>query len=109
MDVLGGAWVVDHAGEHDVPQGRVCLAVAAAVEAVPLVLAAAGIERRRAAEVSESRLVAKPPRIVAGGDEERRSGVSPNAQSGNEFGRSLFDQGLEDGVDLGDLLFEGEG
>ena len=37
--------------------------------------------------------------IVAGGDEERRRDVGPDAQRGDELGRGLFDQGLEDGVD----------
>jgi hypothetical protein len=38
-----------------------------------------------------------------------RRGVGPDAERGDQFGRGLFDQGLEDGVDLGDLLFEGDG
>ena len=45
IDVFGGARVVDHAGDHDVPEGRVGLTVTAAVEPVSLVLAAAGVER----------------------------------------------------------------
>jgi hypothetical protein len=45
VDVLGGSWVMDHAGDHYVPQGGVRLTITAAVESVPLVLAAAGIER----------------------------------------------------------------
>ena len=34
IDVFGGAWVIDHARDHDVPQGRVGLTIAAAVFAL---------------------------------------------------------------------------
>ena len=81
------------------PEGRVGLTVAAAVEPVSLVLAAAGVERRRTAEVGEGRFVAQPLGIVAGGDEECGGGVGSDAEGGDKFGRSLFDQGFEDGVD----------
>ena len=45
IDLLGGARVIDHAGDHDVPQGRVGLAIAAAVEPVPFLLTAARFDR----------------------------------------------------------------
>ena len=87
IDVLGGSRVVDHAGEHDVPEGRVGLTIAAAIESVSLVLAAAGIEWRSAAEVGKSSLVAQAPGIVTGRNKECRRGVGPDAEGGDEFGR----------------------
>jgi hypothetical protein len=63
--------VVDHAGDHDSPERRVGLAVAAAVESVSLVFAAAGVDPGCAAEVGEGALVAEPLGVVAGGDEQR--------------------------------------
>ena len=59
--------------------------------------------------MGKGRLVAQSFGIVSRGDEERRGGVGSDAERGHQFGRGLFDQGLEDGVDLGDLLFEGDG
>ena len=48
--------------------------------------------------MSEGGFVAQPLWIVAGGDEERRSGVSPDAECGDQLGSGLIDQGREDGV-----------
>jgi hypothetical protein len=97
--------VLDHPGDHDVPEGGVGLAVTAAVESVTVVLAAAGwVVRRHRGERRPPRC--EPLGIVAGGDEERRGAVGPDAEGGDKFGRGLFDQRFEDGVDLGDLLFE---
>ena len=45
LDVVLGPRVVDHPGDHDVPERGVGLAVATAVEAMAFVLAARGIER----------------------------------------------------------------
>ena len=59
--------------------------------------------------MGEGGFVAQALWIVAGGDEERRSGVGPDAECGDQLGRGLIDQGLQDGVELGDLLFEGDG
>ena len=56
--------------------------------------------------MGKGRFVAQSFGVVAGSDEERGGSVGPDAESGDQFGRSLFDQGLEDGVDLGDLFFE---
>ena len=72
-------------------------------------LAAAGFDRRRTAQMSEGSFVAKSLGIVAGCDQQRGGGVGPDAERGDQPRRGLFDQGLEDGVDLGDLLFEGDG
>ena len=56
FDVMASARVEDHAGEHDVPQGGVGLAVAPAVEPVSFLFAAAGVDWRYAAQVSEGGL-----------------------------------------------------
>ena len=76
------------------PERGVGLTIAAAVKPVSFVLAAAGVERRGTAEVSEGRLVAKAFRIVTGGDEKRRRGVRPDAQSGDKFGAVSLTKGL---------------
>jgi hypothetical protein len=44
IDVLGGAGVIDHAGDHDVPQSGVRLTITAAIESVPVLLATAGFD-----------------------------------------------------------------
>jgi len=54
--------------------------------------------------MGEGRLVAEALGIVAGGYKECRRGVGSDAQGGDQLGRGLFDQGLQDGIDLGDLL-----
>ena len=102
IDVLGGSWVVDHPGQNDVPEGSVGLAITAAAEAVPLVLPAAGIEPvRRPQRWAKAALVAQASGIVAGRDEEGRRRAGPDAgEGGDKFGGGLFDQGLEDGVDV---------
>jgi hypothetical protein len=62
-----------------------------------------------------------PQRWAKAASLRSRSGLSPAATRSaeaasvptpsvaNEFGSGLFDQGFEDGVELDDLLFEGEG
>lgn len=68
-DVVAGSLVADHAGDDDVPERRVRLAVTAAVEPVAFLFAAAGIDRCDAAEVSERRFAAEPLGVVAGSDQ----------------------------------------
>ena len=60
-DVGAGALVADHAGDEDVPERGVGVSVAAAVEAVALLFAAAGVDRGDAAEVGEGCFVAESP------------------------------------------------
>ena len=50
--------------------------------------------------MGEGRFVTQAFGIVAGCDEERRRGVGPDAQSADQLRRGLFDQGLEDGIDV---------
>ncbi len=44
--------------------------------------------------MGEGRLVAQAPGIVAGCDEERRRGVGPNTESGDEFGAVSLTKGV---------------
>lgn len=81
-----GAVVADHAGEHDVPESRVRLAVAAAVESVPFLLAAARVDRCDSAEVSEGGFGPESFRVVTGGDEQGRRAVGADAVNCNELG-----------------------
>src|SRR6478736_10437430 len=71
LDVVAGAGVADHARDDDPPQSGVRLAVTAAIESVPLVLAAARIERRHAAEMGERGFAAEAFGVVARRDEQR--------------------------------------
>jgi len=71
IDVGVGSRVIDHAGEHDVPEGGVGLTITTAAESISLVLAAAGVEGRCAAEVGEGRLAMQTPGVVTGRDEKR--------------------------------------
>jgi hypothetical protein len=59
--------------------------------------------------MGEGGFVAEALGIVAGGDHQCRGSVGADAQRSDELGCGLFDQGLEDDVDLGDLLLEGDG
>ncbi len=55
------------------------MAVAAAVEAVALLLAGGRIERGDATEVGEGALVVEPLGVVTGGDEKRSCRLGANA------------------------------
>jgi len=109
LDVGPGSRVVDHAGDDDVPERGVGLAVAAPVEAVPFVFAAGGVEGCDAAEVSEGGFVAEPGWVVAGGDEERGGAVDADTEAGDQLGCGVVDELADDGVEFGDLGFEGDG
>jgi len=108
-DVVAGSWVADHAGDDDVPQRRVRVAIAAPVESVSLVFATAGIDGCDTAEMSEAGFVAELFGIVAGCDEQCAGDVGADTDERRELGRGLGDKDLEDGVDAGDFFFEREG
>jgi hypothetical protein len=59
------------------------LAVATAVESVSFVFAAAGVERRHSAQMSEGGFVAEPTGVVARGDQERGQALSSLVGLGN--------------------------
>jgi hypothetical protein len=105
-DVAAGAFVADHAGDDDVPECRVGLPVAAAVEAVPLSFAGAGIDRGDTAEVRERGFAAESFGVVAGGDQQCGGDVGADPADGDELGGGVGGEGGEDLVDLGDLGFE---
>ena len=109
VDVVAGVGVIDHAGDDDLPQRGVGLAVTTAVEAMTLVLAAARVEGRRATEVGEGGFVAEPFGVVARGDEQRRGGLDAETETAEQFGGGVGDEWAEDGVELGDLVFECDG
>ena len=68
FDVGAGAGVVLHPAEHDRVDGVVCLAVPAAVEAVPISASRARGQRRDAAEVGQCGVIAQALGVVPGGD-----------------------------------------
>ena len=69
-------------------------------------LASSGDAPHRCANAASLR---SRPGLSPAANQERRGGVGPDAQGGDELGCAFFDQGFEDGVDLGDLLFERDG
>ena len=105
-----GSRVVDHPGEHDVPQGRVGLAVPTAVEA-----------DGAAACRSEASRGETPQSLAKVDSDFRRSGLSPAATKMAEAtsvptpsmalssGAVSATRVFSSPVDLLDLFFEGEG
>jgi hypothetical protein len=85
--------------ERDHEEGRVQLAIAAAVETVPLLAARGGIDRACAGERGEGGLGAHPGRVAAG-DEQLRRADGPDAALGEQRGCQRRDQPFELGVDL---------
>ena len=85
-DVVAGSWVADHAGDDDVPQRRVRVAIAAPVESVSLVFATAGIDGCDTAEMSEAGFVAELFGIVAGCDEQCAAMSVPTPTSAGSSG-----------------------
>jgi hypothetical protein len=65
LDVVPGSRVLDHSSEHDVPQGRVGLAIPASIEPVPLLLPARGVDGRDPTELGERRFVLQALGVVA--------------------------------------------
>jgi hypothetical protein len=68
-----------------VPESGVRLTIAASIEAVSLVLAAARVYRRRAAEVRESRFAPKALGVVAGSDEKGGRSVGADPEASDEL------------------------
>src|SRR4051794_13758965 len=79
LEVGTGACVGGEPDDGDPPQGRVELAVAAAVEPVTGGLAAAGGYRVRAGQGGEGPFVAQPVGVVTGADQDGRRGVGFHA------------------------------
>jgi hypothetical protein len=66
---LASARVVNHSVVGDGPEGVVGIALSAAVEAVPLALAAAGLDGAHAAERGERGVAVESAGVATGGDE----------------------------------------
>jgi hypothetical protein len=97
-DVVLGLRVAAQAGDGDAMDGRVDLAVAAAIEAVAVGLAGAGGDRSHAGGAREFGVAGEPARAGDLADELGR-GQRPETGLGQQLRRDLGDQ-------VGDLGFE---
>ena len=79
------------------------MAVAAAVEAVPVGLAGGDLDRGGAAERGVGAFVAQSVGVVAGGDEELTGGVVADAVHGDERGGDVVEDRLDVPVEFSDL------
>jgi hypothetical protein len=73
LRVGAASWVVAEPVEHDDVEGVVGVAVAASVEPVTVNAAAAGRDRRDAAQLGERGLGDDPMRVIAGAGQELAS------------------------------------
>src|SRR5512132_4394012 len=105
-DVVLGALVDAHAGDHDQVQRRVGLAVAAPVEPVALGLAGGGGQWRGGAEHRDGGFAAQPLGVVAGGDQQLPGGLHADPGRGHQLRGELADQGGDELVEVGDLVVE---
>jgi hypothetical protein len=85
------------------PQRRVGVAIAAAVEPMPVGLAGGDLDRGRAAERGVGTFVAQPLGVVAGGDEELPGGVVADTVHGDERGGDVIENGFDAPVECSDL------
>ena len=104
LDVGAGARVVAEPVEHDDVEGVVGVAVAASVESVSVGAAAAGRDRRDAAQVGERGFGGDPVGVVAGAGEELAGDLGADTGKGEQRGRDLTDQLVELVVGFADLL-----
>jgi len=102
-DVVLGGLMAAHADQGDAPQGAVGLAVAAAVQPVPVGAAGGDGYRGGSAEPGEGGFRAQPVRVVPGGDQELPGGVHADAGQRDEFGSGGGDQRGELRVQVVDL------
>src|SRR4029450_9253200 len=107
-DVVLGARVDAHAGDHDQVQRRVGLPVAAPVEAVALGLAGGGGQWGGGAQHREGGFAAQPLGVVAGGDQQLPGGLHADPGRGHELRGELADEGGDELVEVGDLVVEVE-
>jgi len=104
--VFAGAFIVAHAGEHDVPERVVGLAVAAGVESVPCGFAGRRWDGRDAAEMRERGFAGEPVGIVAGGDQQDRGGVDPDAVDVEQRGSGAAHQWFEELIEAAGVSLE---
>ncbi len=84
-----------HADQGDAPQGAVGVAIAAAVQSMPVGAAGGHRDRRDAAQACERTLRAQSAGIVASRDQQLPGGVYSDAGQGNQLGRDCGDQRRE--------------
>jgi hypothetical protein len=101
--VGGGLRVVADPLQGDDVEGPVELAVAAAVEAVPSLLAAGGIDWARAGERGEGGLASHAAGVAAG-DEQLGGADGPHAALLEQIGRDLGDERGESPLGLREFL-----
>jgi hypothetical protein len=103
---LVGWWQL-HADQSDAPQGAVGVAIAAAVQAMPVGAAGGHRDRRDAAQACERTLRAQSAGIVASRDQQLPGGAYSDAGQGNQFGRDYGDQRRELAIQIVDLGSQG--
>ena len=104
--VVAGGLVVFHAGEDDVVERRVGLAVPAPVEPMPGGFARRGGYRGDPTQVSEGGFGADPFGVVAGGDQQFGGGVEPDPEHFQQTGCGVTYEGSEQPVELFGFLSE---
>ena len=92
LGVGAASWVVAEPVEHDDVEGVVGVAVAASVESVSVGAAAAGRDRRDAAQVGERGFGGDPVGVVAGAGQELAGDLGADTGKGEQVGRHLADQ-----------------
>ena len=104
LGVGAASGVVAEAVEHDDVEGVVGVAVAASVESVSVGAAAAGRDRRDAAQVGERGFGGDPVGVVAGAGEELAGDLGADTAKGEQVGRDLADQLGDVVIGFADLL-----
>src|SRR6266536_114697 len=88
-----GAFAVGEADDDDAVQGGVGVAVTAAVEAVFVGAAAAGLDRGDTAEVGEGGFAVQPVGVVTGGGQQLGGGIGADTEQGEGAGCGLGGEG----------------
>ncbi len=101
-----GARVVAEAAHRDPVERTVGVAVASAVEAVPVGLAGRGGDRRDTAEVSERGRAVDPVGVVADGGEQLPGDIGRDTEHRDQGGCGLGDELVEVIVEIGDVVTE---
>ena len=107
-DIGSGSLVGAHSAHDDHVQGRVGLAVTAAVETVALRLPTRCGDRADAAHHGEARLGAEPVRVIPNGDHDCACVLGAHAFEFEQTGGELLDQGDDEPVEFSDLVVDVE-
>lgn len=106
-DVVPGGLVAVHTDQGDAPQGAVGVAVAAAVQPVPVSAAGGHRDRRHTAQARERPLRAQTASVVSGGYQQLPGGVHADAGQRDQLRRGRSDQRSELGIQVVDLGLQG--